>query len=358
MKYTLLFLVLISFYIPKSFAQDSTSRGKISGYAFGDFYYNAERDTFKNLSNVAFGGPKGQNGFQFKRIYFTYDYQISKKFSSRFRLEGAQDNPESKVGVYVRDAYLEWKDAAAMMTVTFGIQPVIAYTTTDAVWGHRYVERTIMDLRGIVDSRDFGLSLMGNFDKAGKYSYGLLVGNNSGVNVESNKYKRVYLHFGFNPMQNVFLTLFTDFRAQPDKYYRTVNTAYTNDHFTYAVMAGYKNDKRLSFGAESFYNIRKNDVLNGTQAEDKNTWGVSAFFSVPFHEKFSAFGRYDFFDDNIKDYAKEDARNLFIFGLEYRADKNVYVSPNVTIETYEAFQNGTTIKPSITPKLTLFYSFN
>ena len=84
----LLFTALLASFIwaLPAIGQDSTAtppppKGKFSGYMFGDYYYNVQqRDTTK----------KDLNGFQFRRIYFTYDYAISPKFDSRFRLEADQ----------------------------------------------------------------------------------------------------------------------------------------------------------------------------------------------------------------------------------------------------------------------------
>lgn len=359
MKKILLLFVLVTS-ISNCIAQDSTSKGRISGYTFSEYFYNAQRDTFTDLKFVAFGGAKGLNGFQFNRIYFTYDYDISKKFSTRFRLEGAHNETfqNGAIGVFIKDAYIEWKNIFKGSTLTFGIQPVAAFTMTEAIWSYRSVERTIMDLRRIIDSRDFGLSLKGNLVESGKVNYSFMVGNNSDVRVENDKYKRVYAHLAFNPIENFYMTLFADYRARPDKGSQyPVAMSYSNDELTYAVMLGYKKEKKFTAGIESYYNIVKNDLLTNTQVDDKFGLGISVFASAYFTKEISIFGRYDFFDDNIKSYAKEDSRNLYIFGLEYKAMNNIAISPNIGIETYEPFANGTTIKPSITPRLSLFYSF-
>jgi len=349
MKYTLLVLILISFYIPNCFAQDTASTGKISGLMFSDYYYNAERDTFTTLKNVAYGGPKGQNGFQFRRIYFTYDYNISRAFFSRFRLEGAQDETfkNGKVGVFIKDAYIEWRDIFKGSNLIFGIQPVSAFITTEAIWGHRYIEKTIMDLRNIIDSRDLGLSLQGNFDAKGKFDYAIMIGNNSGVSVESDKYKRVYAHLGFNPVKEFYITLFSDYRAQPE--IKIFGKEYNADEFTQAIMLGYQKENHFSFGIESFFDY--------IRAPEKKTFGISVFGSAIFNELVSAFVRYDFFDNDISEGYKWDTRNLFLAGLDFYPDKNVSISPNVAIETYADLYDGTSIKPSITPRITLFYKF-
>ncbi len=347
-KFVLWALLILSINLSVCTAQDSTSKGKISGLMFSDYYYNAERDTFTSLKNVAYGGTKGQNGFQFRRIYFTYDYNISKKFTTRFRLEGAQNETftNGKVGVFVKDAYLEWKNILKGSNLIIGIQPTIAYTTTEQIWGRRYIERTIMDLRGIVDSRDFGISLNGSFDEQSKVTYGVMLGNNSGTTVENDKYKRVYAHLGFNPVKEMYITLFSDYRAHPESEFAGMKLNY--DEYTQAVMIGYKNEKTFSAGIESFYNYTQNYY---------RSFGISIFASASFNELVSGFVRYDFFDNDITEGHDRDTRNLFLAGLDFYPDKNVSISPNVAIETYAALYDGTTIKPSITPRITLFYKF-
>ena len=344
--FTVLLFSIISL---NSFAQDSTSKGKISGYMFSEFYYNAQRDTISNLPNRVYGGEEGLNGFQFKRIYFTYDYNISKKFSTRFRLEGAQDETfkNGKVGVFIKDAYLEWKNIFKGSNLIFGIQPTLAFTTAEQIWGHRYIEKTIMDLRGIVDSRDFGISLNGSFDEQNKITYGVMLGNNSGVTVENDKYKRVSAHLGFNPVSELYITLFSDYRAMPTVKY--INTEYNGDKFTEAIMIGYKKDNSFSFGLESYFDY--------TRTPEQKGFGVSIFGTGIINEQFSLFGRYDFFDNNVTEGYTWYTRNLFLAGLDFKPDKNVIISPNVAIETYAALYDGTTIKPSITPRLTIYYTF-
>ena len=102
------FLCLIV--VSSAFAQED-SGGKFSGYMFGDYFYNVLRDsTIDDIPNKALSGQKDLNGFQFRRIYFTYDYKISDKFSTRLRLES-----QTQVGVdntifltFIKDAYLQW----------------------------------------------------------------------------------------------------------------------------------------------------------------------------------------------------------------------------------------------------------
>ncbi len=90
-----LILLIAGFFLVSASA---FSQMTFSGYMFGDYYYNIARDSIFSrkapansaLSSAAPGGTAMQ-AFQFRRIYFTMDDNISDKFSARFRLEADQD---------------------------------------------------------------------------------------------------------------------------------------------------------------------------------------------------------------------------------------------------------------------------
>ena len=52
--------------------------GKISGYFFGDYYYVLK----SHEADI-----EGRNGFQYRRVYFDYDRNLSDAFSTKFRFE-------------------------------------------------------------------------------------------------------------------------------------------------------------------------------------------------------------------------------------------------------------------------------
>jgi hypothetical protein len=205
-----------------------------------------------------------------------------------------------------------------------------------------------MDINNVIDSRDFGISLNGNFDDEGKLSYGVMLGNNSGVELSDNdKHKRIYGHLAFNPFKNVFMTLFSDFRGQSEG----------RHELTEALMFAYKKDNEVCFGVETFWDRRKNFVDEHHVIDNQDRYGVSVFSWKSFNDFFSIFGRFDYFHSNLISAKGSDARNLYIFGLEFKPDENVFISPNAAIETYQTFSNGETIKPSITPRVSISYSF-
>jgi hypothetical protein len=359
-------LLLLSFqiFVLNSFAQDEPS-GKISGLMYADYFYNIQRDTgIAGVPNKALSGMQDYNGFQFRRIYFTYDYNINEKFSTRFRLEADQEanTSNNKIGVFIKDAFLNWQEIFSGSNLVVGIQPTPAFDISEAVWGYRSIEKTIMDLRGIVSSRDIAVTLKGKIDKSGIFNYWLMYGNGSGNKPEVDKYKRYYALFYVKPAKNYHLSLYGDLNQRPNVSYSAASSSYSfaNNYITAAFFAGYRNENKLSFGAEAVFAKRQNElseeVSNSLKVDDIDALGISLFGSFPFSEQFTGLLRWDYSDPNIKSDYKGDLRNYFIAGLEYSPDKKVSIIPNILMETYEKLDSGE-IDPSVTARITFFYSF-
>lgn len=344
------------------FAQEISS-GKFSGLMFGDYFYNAARDTgLSALSNVANGGKQDLNGFQFRRIYLTYDNEISKSLVTRFRLEADQsaNTSDGKVGVFVKDAYLSWKNIFDGSDLTFGIQPTLVIENADADWGHRFLEKTILDLRGIVSSRDLALSLKGKFDSEGTFKYWLMIGDGSGNKPETDKYKRFYAHLQYYPIKNLSITLYGDLKSKPSvddpQNNSTSPSTLSNNDLTYALLLGYNVKDNFSVGAEVFLNTTQNGIRSSSLVKDRNGMGLSIFGSYNFSQQVSAVGRFDYFDPNTNTDFNGDSRNWFIFSLNYKPIDKVTISPNIIVEAYESI-NGRSIDASITPRVTMYYTF-
>ncbi|HET54071.1 MAG TPA: hypothetical protein ENN33_02520 [Ignavibacteria bacterium] len=342
-------------------SQEEINKGRISGYMFGDYFYNITRDNeIESFSNTANGGEKDVNGIQFRRIYFTYDYNISAKFSSRFRLEADQKSTTSndKIGVYVKDAYLKWTNIFTGSDFIFGIQPTPAFEISEEIWGHRFLERTIMDLRGIVSSRDIAVSLKGKLNSDGTIKYWLMFGNGSGNKPELDKYNRYYAHLQYTPFENFTSTIYVDFKARPKIENPIIpGESISNNDITYALFVGYKKRENFSIGIEGFLHQRQNGMISLNEMKNRNGLGISAFGSYNFNEEFSFAGRYDFFDPNIDKNSAGDLRNWMLISLNYKPDKKVTISPNIIYETYQKSSDGRTFKPSLTLRITFFYIF-
>jgi hypothetical protein len=363
------------------------SQGKFSGYMFGDYYYNVMRDANIPSSNVASpAGGTAFQAFQFRRIYFTYDNDISEQFTSRFRLEadqvqetvdgtksytipatsapvdtvhwkaavpaGTVSNQASKISVFVKDAYLKWKNVFSGSDLIFGIQPTPAYDVSEAAWGYRSLEKTIMDLRGIVSSRDMGISLKGKVTEDGMVNYWLMFANNSGNAPETDKYKRYYAHVQVKPITNLQATLYVDYKDVPDI------TAGSNGTTTTALFVGYSEPFAYNLNFEAFMTSQANAFTPaGGTLGSKNGLGFSVFGSYNVIPELAAILRYDYWDPNTDGSSVGDVRNYVIAGVSWKADKNVSIMPNVLYETYEAQTGHGAPDPSITARVTLNYIF-
>jgi hypothetical protein len=364
-------LLLILFVIATSLTAQDKPAGKFSGYMFGDYFYNVQRDTLiGSFKNAATNGAKDYQAFQLRRIYFTYDNDISASFTTRFRLEGSTGAP------VVKDAYLKWKNMFGGTDALFGMQPTPAYDISEAAWGYRSLEKTIMDLRGIVPSRDLGLSLRGKITGDGMLNYWVMVGNNSGTNAETDKYKRYYVNLQIKPVANLQATLYADYAAQANVNDPTSTTVpkatVSHGMTTTALFVGYGVSDKYNLGFEGFMSTVADDYVKvgSPSLNSRTAMGISVFGSYNFTTDVAAVVRYDNFNPNTDSDAKDPlkvsaasvpnnlARNYVIAALAWKADKNVSIMPNVQYETYEAAAHATvTPKASVTARLTFYYVF-
>jgi hypothetical protein len=362
----------------------AAAQGRFSGYMFGDYFYNAARDTaFKSgdLSKSAVGGQKDLKGFQFRRIYFTYDNDISEHFIARFRLEANNGETlgDGKMTAIVKDAYLNWKNIFPGSNAIFGIQPTPAYDISEVAWGYRSLEKTIMDLRGIVPSRGLGLSLKGKFDEGGIFNYWVMASNindgtkPNGTTSYGDKYSRYYLLLHVKPVKNLQVTLYGDYLGAPPIDDPTSTTSpkatVANGTLTGAAFVGYAEPDKFNLGVEGFVQTKSNGQSNPTPGAtlplartSLSAVGVSVFGSLNVASDLAVVARFDMFDPNSNVNVKGDARNYIIGGLSWKPDKNVSIIPNVQVETYQSLPAtptfaGRSIAASVTGRLTFYYVY-
>ncbi|HTP80936.1 MAG TPA: hypothetical protein VMM57_11115 [Bacteroidota bacterium] len=351
------------------FAATAGAQGKFSGYMFGDYYYNFARDaatpSANNASTGAAPGGTAYQAFQFRRIYLAYDNDISEKFMSRFRLEADQGTDtllaSKHITTYVKDAFLQWKGIFGSSNLIFGIQPTPTFDASEAAWGYRSIEKTIMDLRGIVSSRDLGVSLKGKLTENGMFNYWVMIGNGAGTStIESDKYKRYYAQVSVKPTSSFWAMINFDYqdRAQitdPNPPHSKVDDATST-------LSGFVNytEGKLNAGAEGFLQSTGNGYNDGTALATKTGIGLSLWGSYALEADKAVVLRYDYFDpnDDSKTAAYGDIRNYVIVGFSWKPDKNVSVIPNILYETYEKPTTATKdINASVTGRITLYYVF-
>lgn len=345
-------VLLIGFSVFHAGAQNE---GNVSVLVYADYLYSVQRDT--SLTNAALNGEEGFNAFQFRRVYLTYDHRMSEEFATRVRLEAdeAARTSDGRTAVFVKDAYLKWKGVFGRHDLMIGVQPTPAFEVSEEVWGFRSLEKTIMDLRGFVGSRDLGISLRGPVDPAGSVHYVVFAANGSGNRPEGDKWKRVYARLGARPVEGLDVTVTGDFSARPDIVSPYSGLNVKNSVLTGAAFLGVRVGENVHLGIEGVIQSRMNGYDTGIRLTERNMLGISVFGRWSATERITLVGRYDFFDPNTHTNTKDDTHGYFLGGISWSPGAKVEIIPNVQVETYEA-TGQRSYKPSVTGRLTVVWA--
>ena len=322
----MLLVILLSVVVTQALMADQ----KFSGYVIGEYYYvyQSHNDSLN-----------GENGFWFRRIYFTYDNHIYKNLKARLRFEMASPGDFTEKDVphpAVKDAYISLKKYFG--NFTFGIQGTPTFSSVEKIWGYRSIEKTPLDLQKWASSRDFGLSLKG---KRNILSYYLMFGNGSSNKSETDKTKNVYASLGITPFKGLYAEVYGDYRIGSD------DKPYTMQGFL--AYSG----KKSRFGIQY--------ARRGTVSESPSYNILSGFGILKLKKNTDIIVRYDKTLEANKDAEKISyipmspisPSNFIIMGVSFSPLKGVKVIPNLEY----VFYSDSGINPDIFPRLTLYYKF-
>ncbi|MDQ1354625.1 MAG: hypothetical protein QG657_4934 [Acidobacteriota bacterium] len=314
----------------------------VSAYAFGDYYY-----MFK--SNNA--NQEKLNGFWLRRLYITYDADISDKIKARARLEMHSDgkfgSSELSITPFVKDAYISYQFLPTH-AIAIGIQESLTWSNIEKFYGYRHLEKTPFDLYKTRSSRDFGISLKGSFDAGKIFNYGLMFGNYSSYKEEIDKYKQVSARFTVNPDANWMFEVSGDY----------VKRSAAKKTVLLQAFAGYQGDwgrVGLNYGQEKITETGKADVDFGL---------FSAFAVAKFNKFVEAIVRYDMTTDPLVSgndrfliIEKGYKTNLFIVGLGWNIHPKFQIMPNLKLVTYKENASGVKPKDASQFNVTFYYIF-
>lgn len=340
--------------VPVVQSEPDFPRGRISGYMFGDAYYNATGDPQHHYSaagadsdQVNIDGSKNigkdLNGAQLRRVYFQLDNDFSIKFATRFRLEldGKELTSGGKLAVFVKNAYLQVKNLVPRGNFFFGEITTHAFENSEEFWQYRAVEKTIADFRGIASSSDLGIEMKGYADAGHKIGYEAMIGNGQGQKPENNRYKRYYFSLPLSPIRDLRIEPYVDYEpgfAGADK-------------ALFKLFAGYEM-KKAAIGGEIL-----DQVVHSRVAPNTEPRGYSVFARMTPSPTLGAYARYDRWQPNKRAADRVDS-DLIIAGLDWQPYKDVHVMPNVEATQYRA--RGTAVAPAhhdTQARITLYYRF-
>jgi len=322
------------------FALPEYSYGELKGLMFLDYYYVAQQHQ-KNI--------QGQHGFWFRRIYLTYDTNLTAKFRMRFRVEmnSAGDfKTKSKLSPSVKDAYLSYQTSRHELKL--GIIPTPTWNNIETYWGYRALEKTIIALQKFGAVRDFGISLQGTLDRNQKISYMVMFGNGESINSEINKGKKIYGQLGFKPVQRLYVEFYGDYEKQKD------NRTYA----VYQIFGGYQ----ASWGRAGLQFARRFFKQNSST----DNWNVfSAFAVIKASESMDIIARYDrVFQPNPKGeeisyipFSNLASSHLIIGGISWQAARNIWFIPNLKYVFYGMPDKEDKPDSDIYFNLTVFFKF-
>lgn len=367
MKKLIFAILLTMIAISATTAQDKPA-GKLSGLVYFDYFHNVGRDTgIANISNKLLDGTKDFYGFQIRRVFFTYDYDISKNLTSRFRMEVDQKalSSDGKISNFIKDAYLKWKDIFAGSELVVGLQPTLGYETQESIWQYRSLERVMFDVRGFTDTRDLGVTLKGKIDNGGMFNYGIQYGNASSVKPETDKFKRFSGMLNIVPIPKFNILLYGELKWKAD-----INDPYkkemvSNNDMAFDFSVGYKEPDKYAFGADVIMRMTSNglNITKDAKLDTKTSFGFSVYGNYFFTPELGIVARYDNYDPNNNADFIDDAsgsRQYIIAGIDWKVNPNFSIIPNIQYESYEKLTIGTTehtFDPSLNARITFFYKF-
>ncbi len=318
--------------------------GKISGYFFGDYYYVLKAHDAE-LEN--------RNGFQYRRVYFDYDKELSDTFSMRFRLEmngqsfPASRQTSSKTVPVLKNGYIRWKQPKWRTNIYFGLSSNPTWKNVERVWGYRSVAKTVVDLHKMGSGSDFGIALQGDLDKSKKVSYHLTFANGMGTSAEIDDNKKIAFSLAAKPVKGIIVEGYADLENAADR----------GRWYTLQGLLGYQ-QKQFRLGVQLANQTRQKD--------DLNLLASSVFGAAQLIEnKVWAFARFDrLFDPNpsgkrIAYIPFEDtaAPNMILVGLDWTPIEAFHIMPNLAFVFYDEPDNSTKPDAAITPRLTAFFRF-
>ena len=318
--------------------------GKISGYFFGDYYY-----VLKSYD----AGLKNRNGFQYRRVYFDYDKELSDAFSMRFRLEmNGQSFPtsrqtSSKIVPFLKNGYIRWKQPKWRTNLYLGISSNPTWKNVERVWGYRSVAKTVIDMHKMGNGSDFGVALQGDVDKSKKVSYHLIFANGMSTSAEIDGNKKVAFSLAAKPVTGVIVEGYADLESAVDRgrwYTLQGLLGYQGEQFRVGVQLANQTRRKNDL------NILVSSVFGAAQLIEKKVWAFARFDRLFDPNPFAKRVAYIPFDDTA-------APNMILVGLDWTLIEAFHITPNLVFVFYDEPDSGAKPDATIMPRLTAFFRF-
>ncbi len=300
---------------------------KQSGLAYFDYFYNISRKD---------NSMKDLNGFQFRRVFYTVDFDVTNKLSTRFRVDADafDSNNRTRYYTFLKDVYFQYKFSNVILLA--GLIPTPQLEIEERYWGYRSIEKIQSDYRDLVSSRDVGIAFRGNFSSS-NLNYWIMLGNNNSHGFETEKYKRLYLQV-VNKFSDILSASF-DFNFA---------NARDNKNYLYSRIGFYFSQNQLTGGFTASGGLKQKSSPSNS---DLKILGLSLFGNLALAQDLKSYLRFDLYDPNIN--KALDMEYTLFAGLDYKLEKNLSIIPNLIFNYYENRNNS----DDLIARVTFYYQF-
>lgn len=288
------------------------------------------------------------NEFALGRAYVTVRSELSQFTSVRLTTDLRETDGFDGYSVVMKYAYLDWKPGfgRGIAVLRFGLQPTLYIDNMNKLWGRRYLEKTVGDLRGFLTTSDLGAGLVINLDRKARIGYiaGNIWNGTSYTDIEEMNKNKDF-------SGSVYLSPF----RENDDFTRTVllGQAYIGTRnlvFDDTFVASDYRRTLFSFGGLLAYR----DILDlgadvnmysegqGAGVDELKRTGYSVFGAVYLQDLMAGnsplrtlnlFGRADLYDPNTDE--DNDGNTLIIAGVECVPVKGFRASVNIRTVSYQ-----------------------
>ena len=272
-------------------------------------------------------------------------------------MDGKELTSGGKLGVFVKNAYLQVRSVIPRGDVLFGELSTPTFENSEAFWQYRSIEKTVADFWGVRSSSDLGAPAAG------------LAGWRSPRGLQRHDRRRQRPEARERPLQDgstwacrcagatCALEPYADYQAVRVNAGKAAvsDTVVNNDQATYKVFAGYE-FRRWALGVEAL-----SRVSHQAGKPNQEPRALSVFVRGTFHPLLAGFARFDEWRPDQRAANRVDTR-LWIAGLDWQPVKDVHVMPNV--ETMQYLRRGTATLPAnqshhdLQARITLYYLFS
>jgi len=290
-----------------------------------------------NIDHTSNGTNQADDGtnFDIKRFYISVDHKFNDTFSADITTDLTYDSTTKASQIFVKKAYLQAKiDDALVIRAGSADLPWIPFV--EGLYGHRYVENTLIDRTKFGTSADWGVHVLGSlWDNA--FSYAFSAVNGAGYKLApigsgTNRSKSIDVEGRVNVNFDDFVLAVGGYNGKLGKDITgatpTLHTANRLD-----AIAAYVTPQ-IRLGVEYF---KANDWNNVTTTATDSGNGISGFGSYQFTPEWGVFGRYD----NVKPNTKTNNLlndNYYNIGISYSPVKIVDIS---LVYKHEQASHGT-----------------